>query len=205
MCYDMRIKLGIGDMFNMQELRQRILASVGIGTHTLTVRKPFCCPAHDIIRNALEPYGVKIIRQGETTMQANLRDVARMMKVEFKTFENLKYGPIAIMWLPIAIQSTVTVPKAQAGWAEYLLERTGRLVVVGGRVNSRNREWADRHNGRMPVAWQDSQAARIMGIDKKIMAEIERGRPWLESGCKAGHGQWGTVNQAAKKASQNHK
>ena len=93
-----------------------------------------------------------------------------MAKIELKRMENLRYGPAALMWLPLAMQATVTVKKSQAEWAEYLLERTKRMCVVGGRINSKNRDWANHHNGQMP-------------------------RPWIEKSCSEGNEIWSQVSK----------
>lgn len=203
MCFDVRKLLRLEDMFDAGELRKMLTEGFKMSgstqTHTLTVRKPFCCPAQKIVHDALQPYGVRVLGFSENGVQLNIRDFARMMKTELRTFENLKYGPAAVMWLPLAIEANVTVAKAQASWAEYLLERTGRLIVVGGRVNEKNRQWADRHNGKMPTPWADDTAQRLRAIDAQIQVGIAQGQPWIESGCKSGHGVWQAANQAIQK------
>lgn len=206
MCFDIRRLLGLGDLFDTRELRKLLTEGLGmsgsIGAHTLTVRKPYCCPASPIIRQALEPYGVKVLNISEDEVRSNTRDVARMMKIEFKHFENLKYGPAAVFWLPLAIEAMVTVPKAQAGWAEYLIERTGRLMVVDGRVDRRNRKWADQHGGNMPTPWDENTAQKLRARDAEIQAKIKQGNPWIEPSCSKGLGIWGALNKAAGAAKQ---
>lgn len=152
----------------------------GPKTRTITVAKPYCAPARNIITGALQPYGVKIHAISERTEKAELRGFLRRMKVEARTWDNLQYGPGAVIWLPMAIVAEVTVNEAAAGWAEYLLLRTGKLYVPGRYVNSKNAEWAERHGGQMPPAWNDR-------------------KPWIESSCSDGMKAWGPIREAMKK------
>lgn len=148
---------------------------------TLNVAKPYCAPARPIIRKALEPYGVKVFSIRETVVQISLADFARRMKIETKTFENLKFGPAAALFLPMAIHAKVKVRRRAAGWAEYLMLRTARLYVPGKYYEPQNEEWALKHGGTMPPQW-------------------ERGEPWIEAMCSKGVNQWQQVKDAAKKA-----
>lgn len=140
------------------------------GLHKLSVQKPFCSPAKYEVLQALEPYGIKVHRCIDVPAMVSVKDFARLMKVELREFENLRYGPMAITLLPMACQANVWVSEAQANWAEYLIERTQRLAVVGGSMNGNNRRWADQHDGKMP-------------------------RPWVEKSCKEGQDIWQQVKQ----------
>lgn len=148
-------------------------------TRQLTVAKPYCFPARNIITKALEPYGVKIYAYHEEVQKLELQGFLRRMGVEIRKWENLKYGPGALMWLPQALVATVTVSEKQAAWAEYLMLRTGRLYVPGRYVNKQNADWAARHGGQMPPAWKDK-------------------KPWLEATCKDGVEVWEPVKAATK-------
>lgn len=163
---------------------QRRKTSAPQGTHTFTVQKPYCTPARDIIYTALHSYGVRIERYSEGISIISLADAAKLMKIELRQMENLRYGPAAITFLPMSIQAKVTVPARQAGWAEYLMERTGRLAVTGGKVDRRNRGWADQHGGKMPAPWG------------RPLQPPGKGEAWIEAGCAKGHAAW----QAAQKA-----
>lgn len=88
--------------------------------------------------------------------------------------------------LPVATVARVTVSEKAAAWAEYLLLRTGKLYVPGAYVNKRNEQWAARHGGQMPPAW-------------------DKGQPWIESSCSAGIQQWQQVKDAAKQAKEGQK
>ena len=79
------------------------------------------------------------------------------MKIEVKTFENLKYGPLAPGFLPMAIRAKFGVPKSRANQAEYWLWRTRRLIVIDGTINERNKVSAIKHNGQMPRASDPSK------------------------------------------------
>ncbi len=150
------------------------------GLHTFRVQKPFCCPAEAIIRNALEPYGIPMTSYSEQVVDS--QDMQKRMQIEYRTRENLKYGPVLFeIYKQKAMEATFTVPAAQASWAEYLMESTGRLIVVDGKVDKRNRRWGERRDGLMPVA-SDSEKGRMYarmkaGIKKPNGAEL------IEPGC----------------------
>lgn len=175
MCVDLKELFGFKDLADdIESVKKDIrnsLRSRSMETHTFTVQKPFCCHAPPLIKEALEPYGVKILALNDIgSVKVSITNYAQMAKIELKRMENLRYGPAALMWLPLAMQATVTVKKSQAEWAEYLLERTKRMCVVGGRINSKNRDWANHHNGQMP-------------------------RPWIEKSCSEGNEIWSQVSK----------
>lgn len=169
------------------------------GAHTFVVQKPFCSPARDGIYTALESYGVPILKYSERNSMISLSSYTKMAHIELRTFENLKYGPAAILYLPKAIEARVTVPAAQAEWAEYLIERTMRFAVVGGRIEKRNREWADQHGGKMPAPW-DARASIASARQRSGgIAPPPDGEPWIETSCKSGRAVWDAVMDAAKR------
>lgn len=127
--------------------------------HRIVTHKPYCAPSRQIITGALGNHGVRFYNFSEEVLTSTGTDFARRMKIEAKQRENLKYGPWAAAYLPMAWEATFYVSKDQASWAEYLLERTQRLMVVDGRVDKRNRSWADRHDGVMPTPWDDPGCA----------------------------------------------
>ena len=133
--------------------------------HTLTVQKPFCAPCRDRLLTAFyieddtgKPrdgdarYGVPLYNLRESVRTVSVPDAAKLWKIELKDRENLKYGPMAVMWLPTAWQATFDVPAQQAKWAEYLCERIG-LAVVRGSVDSTARRNADKYNFKPPPRW----------------------------------------------------
>lgn len=165
-----------GELFD--DLRQSINEMRhGTVTQTLTVAKPFCSPARDTVMTALEPYGVKVYGYSEMVHPIALRSFLRRMKIELRTWENLRYGPAAPAFLPSAIVVKVTVSEKAAAWAEYLMLRTGKLYVQGTYVNKRNEQWASQHGGQMPPRW-------------------ERDQPWIEKSCGEGSQAWQPVKQA---------
>ncbi len=83
--------------------------------------------------------------------------------------------------LPTAHVAKVTVSKAAAAWAEYLLLRTGKMYRVGGYTDKRNEQWAARHGGQMPPAWSD-------------------GEPWIEKSCSEGVKAWQSAQKAVRDA-----
>lgn len=147
----------------------------GTRTRTITVAKPYCSPARHIVTGALEPYGVKIYGFSEAARMANPLDLIRGSAAI--TMSRVKDIPAM---LPISQVAHVTVSESAAGWAEYLLLRTGKLYRVGGYINRRNAAWAAQHGGTMPPAWNE-------------------GKPWIESSCSQGVKAW----QQVKAASQN--
>lgn len=148
----------------------------GQRTAVVTVAKPFCSPARNIITGALQPYGVKIHRINERCEYVSIQGFIRKWRIEVKTFENFKYlNPMGIaMWLPKAVIAEVIVNEAAAGWAEYLLLNTGKLFVPGEYVNPKNAQWAARRGYKMPVAWNSDE-------------------PWLERSCAEGINTWRTT------------
>lgn len=185
MCFDLKKLLGVSDLADdikgvKKDLRNALRSDTG-AVHTFTVQKPFCCPASPLIMQALEPYGVKIVAMGQDRrVNISTANYAQLAKIELKRMENLKYGPIAVVWLPLAIECDVTVRESQAEWAEYLIERSKRMCVIKGRINKQNRDWANRHDGEMP-------------------------KPWLETSCSEGKNVWGQVSAIKKGQVKNGK
>ena len=160
----------IGDILNdlkstFEEVRNATPA------RTITVAKPFCTPARGIVMTALNGYGVKVLGYAETAHLVSPRTALNVNKLPSDEM------PTA---LPTAQVARVKVSEKQAAWAEYLLLRTGKLQVVGRYVNRRNQEWAAKHGGRMPVAWQD-------------------GKPWIEQSCSEGKQAWRQARAVLKK------
>jgi len=148
---------------------------------TLTIAKPYCTPARDLITATFQQYGVKLYdykEQVKTMGPRHARKLFRMGKKDAELIERRREP------LPLAQVATVTVTEKQAAWAEYLLLRTGKLYCPNGYVNKRNADWAAKHGGAMPPAWKD-------------------GKPWIERGCSAGMDAWGPVRKAAKKVRKN--
>lgn len=133
------------------------------GQHQFTVEKPYCSPARPIVM-LLEKYGIPIINYKETIKTVPAGDYAKQMGI----------NPQGITRnLPLAQRATFRVPNAQANFAEYLLLRTGKLVIAGGAIDKRNETWAARHDGKMP-------------------------QPWIEKGCSEGKAIWAPVVKRMK-------
>lgn len=167
--------------------------------HTFTVEKPFCCPPDQIIMAALHPVGIPIFNMKSWVESTAIETMAKRMKIEVKTFENLKFGPLAPGFLPMAFRATFSVPKTRANHAEYLLLSTQRLIVINGSVNAKNEKWAAQRNGRMPRA---SDPAR--GEAYALRAQAENGKlssprqPAYESTCDQAKELWAQVDKLAK-------
>ena len=143
--------------------RKRGPARTDLGWHTFEVQKAYCTPASGIIKQALETYGISRYEISKERVVVKDKNNAKLRRIERAEFEAGREVGIA---QTCATEATVKVPRQQAEWAEYLMERTGRLVVVKGRINPSNREWADKHGGAMP-------------------------RPWIEDGCVVRRGNHG--------------
>ena len=108
-------------------------------TETILVAKPYCTPARQTITGIFNHYGVKLLGLKEKL-----------------TYEND---------IPALIEATVTVSSKQAVWAEYLLLRSQKFMLMSKPKNKRNLEWASKYNV-MPESWN--------------------GKPLIEKGCKEG-------------------
>jgi len=163
----------------MQDLGEAF-QDIGTSKTVLYIAKPFCLPARGIIEPLFRKYGVKLYDIKEKTLMISPLDFARRMKVELRRWENLRYGPAALMWLPMALHATVTVKTSQARWAEYLMIRTGKLYVPGKYFDRRNQAWAEKHGGVLPPAWGDK-------------------KPWIETKCKEGVEKWSYLKKHIKR------
>ena len=119
------------------------------GTHTFVVQKAYCTPARGTIYTALEPRGVEILRYDEGI------------------------HTVGTPPMPAAQEARVTVRASQANWAEYLMERTQQLAIVGGLIDPRNQTWAAKYGGKLPT-------------------------PWIEPACKEGHKIWQAATKRGK-------
>ncbi len=162
--------------------------------HQFTVQKPFCTPARGLVLTALNPYGVPIHGYRESLRVVSLRNAAKLLGVELRTFENLRYG----MLLPLAIQARFSVPSAQAAWAEGLLWSTGRLVVTGGSFGSLA-DWGKRRGGRMPKPWNARGSWQYSQTRQGTLQPPPDGQPWIEEGCHEGKEVWRAVLRAAER------
>lgn len=129
--------------------KRKTKAKAASGRHTFTLHAPICSPPRDVLEKALTTYGVKDQEWG-TNMQM-LSNKALSPSFVFADPENPNRP------YTIGQRVTLTVNKSQAEWTEYLLLRKNFCDVVAGNVNSKNRQWADRHDGKMPKPWIDSK------------------------------------------------
>lgn len=160
----------IGDMFGA--LRH------GEPLRTLTIAKPYCTPARDLITATFQRYGVRMFVYDEQVRMMGprqARQLYRLGKADTSEVMERTLDP-----LPTAQVATVTVSEKQAAWAEYLLLRTGKLYCPNGYVNRRNEQWAAKHGGQMPPAWADN-------------------KPWIEKSCSEGLAAWAPIRKAAKR------
>lgn len=106
---------------------------------TIVIAKPYCTPARDVVTKIFDQYGVRLLGFSE--------------KVN------------CIDGFPYFTQAKVTVSSKQAIWAEYLLLRSQKFMLMSKPKNKRNFEWATKHK-QMPDSWN--------------------GKPLIEVGCKEG-------------------
>lgn len=167
--------------------------------HTFVVEKPFCCPPNEIIEAALYPVGIPIFQMHAWVENMAVSTLAKRMKIEAKTFENLKFGLLAPGFLPMAFRARFKVPKTRANHAEYLLLSTQRLIVIGGSVNAKNEEWAARRNGRMPRA-SDPERGRVYAMRQQDEGTkyVPPRQPAYEGSCEQAKELWAQVDRLAK-------
>jgi hypothetical protein len=116
------------------------------------------------------------------------------MKIEFRTFENLKFAGIGlIQYLPMAIQADVNVRSSQASWAEYCLASSGNFVIVNG-VNRNAAKSGYRRNGNLPTTKNGKET--IAYVKGKIG---EKFQPQIEKDCSKGKKQWSAFMKEANK------
>lgn len=108
-------------------------------TETIIVAKPYCTPARETITGIFNQYGVKLLG----------------LKEKLTYIDNI----------PGLIEANVTVSSKQATWAEYLLLRSHKFMLMSQPKNKRNLEWASKH---------------------KVMPESWNGKPLIEKNCKEG-------------------
>lgn len=110
---------------------------------TIVVAKPVCTPARQDIEQIFSQYGVKLLAYKETT-------------------KNVEFNYQIVPGLYVV---TLKVSAKQAVWAEYLLLRSQKFMLMSKPKNARNLEWATKHKA-MPTSWN--------------------GKPLIEVGCKEG-------------------
>ena len=156
--------------------------------HTITVQKPFCAPCRDRLLTAFyladaphqtggdKRYGVPLYNLRERVQTVSVPDAAKIWRVELKDRENLKYGAMALAFLPMAWQASFEVPVQQAKWAQYLCERIGLAVVSGG-LDANARRNADRYNFKPPPRWdgRDVQIETTCSEGVELWQALQRG------------------------------
>lgn len=171
--------------------------------HEFTVQKPFCAPCRSNVYTALQPYGVPIFDYEEWTSSVSIAHMATIWKIELKTFENLKYGPAGLAFLPTAQCAKFRVPANRARWVYYLLRSSGRLAVTGGK----RREWdTDSAADHLPKAW-DAKAGVQAAVAAETAVLIPPGadKAWVETNCSKGNEIWKQVQEIRAKAKEDKK
>lgn len=166
--------------------------------HEFVVQKPFCSPCRSNVYTALQPYGVPIFDYEEWEDSVSIAHMAKLWKIELKTFENLKYGPVGLAFLPMAQSAKFKVPANRARWAYYLLRSSGRLAVTGGQ----QREWSnDSAADHLPRAW-DMQAGVQAAVAAEAAVLVPPGadKAWVETNCSKGNEIWKQVQEIRDRA-----
>jgi hypothetical protein len=163
--------------------------------YTITVDKPYCAPPRSIIYEALTPYGIPIHGYSEEIEKVAASSLAERMGIEMKYMENIKFGPtpFTAMWLASAWRARITVSAKQAEWAEYLLQATGRLVVLKP-ISEKSKAAGKRRNGRMPAPW-DKKEGKKYAKEHAAISTLP-----YDSNCSEGKKMWKDVNGALEKA-----
>lgn len=110
----------------------------------ITVAKAACTPARDLVKTALQPYGVKIkaLRGYSLYPDGSKGNDTQWIANDAGQF-------------PARNVAEVTVNDQAAAWAEYLLLRTGRLELLSRPYDQRNERWAAKWAGAMPKPWRE--------------------------------------------------
>lgn len=171
------------------------------GLHAFKVEKPFCAPCTVAVAELSNKYELPIYGYKESVSQTSIKDFARKMRMELKSFENLKYGPAAIAFLPLACTATFQVPKARARWFEDIINYDGRLQIVEGTIDPKS--YARGKRGKIRYAWKERAdyqgSVGAGGIKSYKMAGMEVGQsPQVESNCKKGNAIWKQVDKIVK-------
>ena len=161
--------------------------------HEFVVQKPYCAPCRKRVFTALNPYGIPVFRYEEWEDTISIMDAAAIWKIELKTFENLKYGPAGIGFLPMAQAARFNVPANRARWAYYLLRSSGLLAVVKGD----KREWqSDSAADHLPTAWDKTAGIKAaVNLEFSPLVPPGAGKAWIESGCDSANELWKQIQQ----------
>lgn len=162
--------------------------------HRFTVEKPFCTPCRSILIPLAEKYEIPMYNYEEGVNKISLREVAKRMRVELKTFENLKYGNAAVVYLPMSCWATFDVPAARARWFEDIIHYSRRCYVTKGTIDPKSfdRGW----KGEIRHAWKEQPGYR----GRVGTGGIRGSGPQVEATCKQGKDLWDQVSKLAKGA-----
>lgn len=116
----------------------------------IVVAKPVCAPMRSIITGALDPYGV--IYQASFYHAVRPIDPRKLPKGEVE-----RKGGLVTCYV-----ATIRVKAQAAVWAEYLLLRTHRLLLLSPPHDPRNARW----------------------VAKFALNDMPK--PWVEPGCTEG-------------------
>lgn len=132
----------------------------------IVVAKPICTPARIIISAALDPYGVNY-ECNESIVLRQLNPLKLPKGTEPQTDDS-----------PLCYVAHVRVKENAAQWAEYLLLRTHKFVLLSPPKNPRNAQWVARFNvGDMPKPWVEPGCKPPRPAAKQPAPEKQRG--WL--------------------------
>jgi len=168
--------------------------------HKFTVQKPYCTPCRSHVYTALQPFGVPIFDYEERTENISIMHMAEVWKIELRTFENLKYGPIGLTFLPMAQAASFSVPANRARWVYYLLRSSGRVAVTGGKRS----EWDnDARGAKLPTAWDKRAGVQAaMAAEMKVLVPPGENKAWIESSCTDGNEMWKMVQKVRDDAKE---
>ncbi len=150
--------------------------------HMFEVQKPLCAPCRSRVYGALYKYAVPIFRYEEWTARMSIREAATLWKIELKTFENLKYGPVFFGFVGTSQCARFYVPDTQARWAFRLLRSNLLAVTKGGKDLKTGKSWRNDAFGEMPIAWNAETAIRH-AVNRELTPPGE-GQAWVESNCE---------------------
>lgn len=169
--------------------------------HEFTVTKPFCAPCRSTLQQLSDKFEIPLYEYREGVSVLSVKNLAKRLRIELRTFENLKYGPMAPGFLPMANWARFKVPLARARWFEDIINYDGRLLVQRGSLDAGS--YARGQRGAIRHAWKE-----LPGYDgpigsggirsQKVLGMTLGEKPPIEKSCTAGKGLWEQVDKIRK-------
>jgi len=171
--------------------------------HMFEVQKPLCAPCRDRVYSALYQFAVPVFRYEEWIARMSIQEAATLWKIELKTLENLKYGPVAVAFIGTSQCARFYVPNTQARWAYRLLRSNLLAVTAGTRDTQTGQDWRNDAYGELPRAWNANEAIRH-AVNRELIPP-GAGQAWVESTCTEDKEVWEQIRAYREKQEKNRK